>query len=317
MSLDDLLLWMSARGEGSWPQFRSAVEELHVEAEDTGADGESSDEAVASDLPLYQAVRLNLQRLGHVEFFSTNVDKDWRVVPPTLATSEQQGQWRGVLCGARFPDLQRRLAGVGGAVSWSSDEITGMPKRIEMAATDLEELCQAAKRIGLAVQLQAPTSLLAAIPPVDDPRSRFPAEPPAGPGWIVERFSTSKLRWKRAESRDLERTRTGLFQFRLKYQRFHFLRWQGKTFRVQVQVGKYAVLRRHRIRNLLSYDRGQSVLSVPVPCRPPFLLERALVLCSGRLPRLVPAQRLLAYTQVPWSVAQLAGQLLRQEIQLR
>jgi hypothetical protein len=32
LSLNDLLTWMSARGRGSWSQFRAAVEEFHLEA---------------------------------------------------------------------------------------------------------------------------------------------------------------------------------------------------------------------------------------------------------------------------------------------
>jgi hypothetical protein len=38
VSADNLLLWMSARKEGSWHQFRGAVEELHI------AIGEEEDE---------------------------------------------------------------------------------------------------------------------------------------------------------------------------------------------------------------------------------------------------------------------------------
>jgi hypothetical protein len=33
VTLDHLLLWLSAKGAGSWPQFRAAVEELHIEQE--------------------------------------------------------------------------------------------------------------------------------------------------------------------------------------------------------------------------------------------------------------------------------------------
>ena len=42
MSLNDLLLWLSAKGEGSWAQFRAAVERLHVDAEDEPSGTNSS-----------------------------------------------------------------------------------------------------------------------------------------------------------------------------------------------------------------------------------------------------------------------------------
>lgn len=46
MGPDELLFWLSARQEGSWAQFRSAVEEILGEANlDDGDDG---------GIPLYQ-----------------------------------------------------------------------------------------------------------------------------------------------------------------------------------------------------------------------------------------------------------------------
>ena len=80
-----LLLWMSARTEGSWSQFRSAVEELRVSEGEDAIAPESADGSDQYALPIYQAVRLNMQRLGHVEFFSGAGDSGWRVTPPTLA----------------------------------------------------------------------------------------------------------------------------------------------------------------------------------------------------------------------------------------
>ena len=105
---------------------------------------------------------------------------------------------------------------------------------------------------------------VAAIPPVDDPRSRFPAQPPWGPGWTIHQFSASTLRWEGASLEDVRCAKAGLFRFQLRYQRFHFLRWLGGMFRVAVQVGKYAVLRQRRVRGLVRYDSARAVLSVPV-----------------------------------------------------
>ena len=99
----------------------------------------------------------------------------------------------------------------------------------------------------------------------------------------------------------------------MKYQRFHYLRWKGRTYTVQVQVGKYAVLRHRRVRGLLQYDLSRSVLSVPVSCRPPLLIERALILCTGLLPGLEKATGRLEY-RLPYEAARLAAGLLRQEI---
>ncbi len=306
---------MSARSEGSWKQFRAAVEEFHVESKTDGDDGEAADESTASDLPVYQAVRLELQRLGHVEFFSIGTDKNWRVVPPVLATIQGGNQCIGIACGARSPVLYERLNQVRGSVSYDALKVPGMPDRLRLLASELEELCASAQSVGFLVQENAPFALLSAIPPVDDSRTRIPAEPPAGVGWVIEKFASSTLCWTEVERKSLNEGRVNFFRFRMRHQRFHFLWWQGRMYKVPVQVGKYAVLRRRRRQRLLKYDSQRAMLSVPAICRPPLLIERALVLCSGLLPRFDQSSSRVEYIDVPWDVARVAAQLLRQEIE--
>lgn len=325
MSLNNLLIWMSARGRGSWAQFRSAIEELHIESEEGETNRGLSDDTISNnDLPMYQVVRLNLQRLAHVEFDSSTGSLEWQVVPPVLALTDIGGSAGGILCGARFPALNERLNQLSG-VFYDAQEKIGMPACIRLLAQDYESLHVAARMIGVTVQVQAPGALLAAIPPVDDPRSRYHAKPPGGTGWTIERFVPSELRWttrnikeeRNLEPPDMDHCQTGLFRFRMKYQRFHFLRWGGETFSVPVQVGKYAILRHRRIRRLLRYDSEAAVFSAPVSCRPPFLIERALVLCSGFLPYFDKKSARLEYTGVPVEIARLASGLLRQEIEIK
>ena len=321
MSLNNLLTWMSARECGSWSQFRAAVEELHVEYGDNEEDGENADDATAGDLPVYQVVRLNLQRLAHVEFYSAAAEADWRVVPPALAIHSEGDRWVGILCGARPPGLRDQLGHK--ALTWESQAAPGMPDRIRLLASDRTALETVSRAGGVHVQVDAPTSLLTAVPPVDDARSRVRAQAPAVPGWTIERFSAPRLRWTtrdNADDRDLEvqdvlSCRTGLFRFRMKYQRFHYLRWRSMTYSVPVQVGKYAVLRQRRVRGVLQYDPSRFLLSVPVICRPPLLIERALVLCTGLLPSLDKSTGRVEYA-VPPKVARLAAALLRQELNI-
>jgi hypothetical protein len=320
VNLNSLLIWMSARGHGSWAQFRSAVEQVHFECPEGQPDEESEGDITAGDLPLYQLLRLNLQRLAHVEFDFCTAGPNWRVVPASLAISEHDGRFLGVLCGARSPDLCRRLNQVSG-VDLEIHAASDMPDCIRLVTPDLRALCDAAQFLGAATQVHAPLALLAAIPPVDDPTAWLSAKPPAGPGWTVERFDPQALQWtarrsmqdRNLEPADLTGSQTGLFRFRMKYQRFHFLRWKGRTYKVSVQVGKYAVLRAHRVRGLLRYNSQSAVFSAPVSCRPPLLVERALVLCSGSLPHYAEEFGRLEYSKVPPRVAQLAAALLRQE----
>src|SRR5213593_4410033 len=102
MRANELLLWLSARREGSWQQFRQAVEQLH------SSDGETNSES-NDEFPLHQQLRLDLERLAHVEFFATDCEDGWRIAPPTFATHSISGGVRGVLCGARSPALRERV----------------------------------------------------------------------------------------------------------------------------------------------------------------------------------------------------------------
>ena len=315
MSANELLLWMSARVEGSWSQFRSAVERLHAEVY-AGDSNEATDDAAFGELPLHQAVRLGLERLAHVEFTSVAGSQRWRVVPPVLATTRRKAEHIGILCGARSPCLHTSLSRLSNDVSVDQQTAPGMPDRIRLVSRDVDSLDQAAQELGLHVQPTAPAALLTATPPVDDPRSWFLADAPSTPGWTVYRFSTTYLRWVAADREAALRADFGMFRFQWRFQRLYFLRWQSRTFEVPVQVGKYVVLRRRRIRRLISLDRSHAVFSVPVICRPPLLIERALVLCSGRLPTLDQTTGRLDYRQVPPEIARMAAALLCQEINI-
>ena len=259
-----------------------------------------------ADLPVYHRVRFVLERLGHVEFWSNQVGQGWRVVPPTLAVlSWCPGE--GLLCGARSPDLLHRLA-----IDLEVDRIAapGIPDRIVVRGSS-EALVRGAARLDLNVQVDAPTAILSAVPGARDPATWSPMVIPETPGWTVHRFSSSHLRWAESTGREALNARTGLFRFVMRHQRFHYLRWCGRSYRVPVQVGKYAVMRRRR--GLLIYDTSSQTLSVPAVCRPPLLIERALVLCSGLLPLFDPASRRVEYAKVLPEVARLAALLLRQE----
>ena len=104
MKANELLFWLSARREGSWRQFRAAVEEIHAAENDIDGDGITSPD---DTFPLYQQLRLDLERLAHVEFFAKGCEEGWRVAPPTLAAHPVDGGVRAVLCGAAFTRIVR------------------------------------------------------------------------------------------------------------------------------------------------------------------------------------------------------------------
>lgn len=314
LNLDRLLLWLSAKEQGSWSQFRAAVEELCTQQNGTSPDsfddeGERSGDA-ASDLPIYQQVRFALQRLGHVEFYTAGAENGWRVVPPTVAfpTDTCDG---GLLCGARSPALFERLHQIDD-IDVLASELDGMPQRILLRGTSQDMVAARARTLGLQIQRAAPIAILSVIPSVRDPTTWHRSPMPETPGWFVHRFSVSRRQWLEMRPSEAANARTGLFRFALKHQRFYYLRWHGCLYRVPVQVGKYAIMRKRA--GILQYDVGRRTLSTLPVFRPPLLIERALVFCSGRLGQFDPSTGRVDYPDVPRNVAHLAAQLLRQEI---
>jgi hypothetical protein len=110
MTPNELLLWLSARQKGSWPQFRAAVEKLELEDQENEAESEAA-------LPVHLRICFNLERLGHVEFGAKGCEDGWRIVPPTLALYPHHGKATGVLCGARTPKLIAKLQEVCGPLA--------------------------------------------------------------------------------------------------------------------------------------------------------------------------------------------------------
>ncbi len=318
MSADTLLLWMSARQRGSWAQFRAAVEELHLGGS-IDPDGDIDEAADPYALPLYQTLRFNLQRVGHAEFFAgASEGAEWRVAPPSLAVTRHTRGWLGVVAGARSRSLMARLdsAAADHGAELRVLERASYPDQILATASTQEALASMAEQAGFFLQADAPVALLASLPPVDAPTVRYPTELPFGSDWTIDRFCPDDFAWRSATLEDARTTSYGLYRFTLRHQRHVLLCCRDTVARVPVQVGKYLALR-HRRRHILRYDRSRHVLTLPATYRPPFLMERALILCSGSPPSYEggnPRGGSLHYIEIPEDTALLAADLLRQEL---
>lgn len=315
MTANELLLWMSARGQGSWSQFRAAVEELDIaERENTAAPVEEEEARGRTSLPLHQSLRLNFQRLAHAEFFVGAGGDDWRVTPPCLSIVQHGARWLAVVTGARSDQLLRRLHCAAGPFEIETVPLEACPDQIRLVANDAAVFSGVADATGMHLQTDAPHSILTSLPPVDHPAVRRPDDLPFGAGWSIEQFSTRTLGWMAATHDAALSTDAGLFRFSLAYRTNVLLCLRGTAYQIPAQVGKYYVLRRRR-RQILSYDAVNRRLSIPASCRPPFLVERALILCSGLLPSFERRQSmagLLHYFDIPETVARLTASLLRQ-----
>ena len=308
MKANELLLWLSARREGSWQQFRAAVEELYSDDGETGV--EENDE-----FPLHQQLRLDLERLAHVEFFAHDCEKGWRVAPPTLATHSVPGGVRGILCGARSPALRERLLRAAEKLGCETRDVPGVPEVIRLAAADAPALTQAVSKAGVHLQPDAPLAILSHLPACDPPpRGCRQAEFPVGVDWDIHEFDDSNLVWRKTGRGHAQTARVGGFRFLFRYQRpRYFLRWVRSTFELPRAIALYTLLRRSR-RDLLRYDAPARTLRLPAICRPPQLLERALVICSGLPPVYDAATARLTYADVPMEIASFAAALLHQPL---
>jgi hypothetical protein len=308
VNANHLLFWMSARRQGSWPQFRGAVEELHFSPMENAA-GEEAVGEKASGLPIYWDLRYNFHRLGHAEF----ADHKWRISPPVLAVSKISERWTGVLCGARLPALIEKIKTTETGCTVTETPQNAAPDLITVSSNSFDLLVEVGKSAGLRVQTDATRALLAFLPPIDDARCQTPCEMPAGDGWEVKRFSVSSLAWRDSNRNDAAAASFGVFRFEYQNQKQYLLCRRGDASRVNVQVGKFLALKsRHRRRGILQYDCANKSLAMPLMCHPPPVLFRALALCSGMLPRNDAGT--LRFGSVAEDVALYAAHLLRQEI---
>jgi len=305
MGPDELLFWLSARGKGSWGQFRSAVEEILGEQ-----DGESDS---GGGVPRYQMMRFSLEQLGHVEFEGRGSEGGWGVAPSVLAVSRQPGGFVGIMCGARSPHLVARfqaVAGPHGEVHASSLH----PSVVRTAAVELDLLSEMASGAGLGFQPDAPLRILSCLPRVGLLAGSKPAQLPFGRDFEVARFVVGRYGCKWVTSSDAEAAGgvDGLYR----YIRFqvpeHYLKLDGRVLRVDGQTAKYFLLAR-RGRQVLRYDRLTRSLSVPAICRPPLLVDRALALCTGCAAAYAPERRRLTYAGVSEDIAGFAAGLLSQK----
>lgn len=320
MSANDVLLWMSARRYGSWQQFRSASEELHAREDDHAGTELQEDAIDQPGLPLHQRLRFNLQRMGHAEFFAGAGEHDWRVTPPVLAmgsSADRPGVF-GIVTGARTLALMERLylAVQNRPCTLSRNVLPAYPDLVRIEAAESTVLRSVAAAAGISAQDDAAAALLLCLPVISDPAVRRSTVVPMGTEWNVDEFSTQSLRWQKATRADALASTGGLFRFVLKdrwYRRHSLLCAKGGANEVPTQVGKFLVLKR-RGRQVLQYDRSSQALTVPVTCGPPFLVERALTMCSGAPPSYDKSTGMLSYKSVPENIARLTSALLRQEL---
>jgi len=303
MGPNELFLWLSARREGSWGLFRSAVEEIL-----TGEDGGDGSGSTAS----YQKMRFALEQLGHVEFEGRDGEGGWRVAPPVLAVSPQPEALIGIVCGARSLQLMARFRSACGPRCEIS-ESASHPSVLRISADDLGLLSRVSEETGLGFQPDTPIRILSCAARVERLAGSRPAQLPFGKDFEVSRFVVGRFgcRWVASSDAEAAQGADGLFRF-VRFQiPGHYLKLGGSVLRVDGQTAKFFLLAQRR-RQVLRYDRSSRTLSVPGICRPPLLIDRALALCTGFPAAYTLGKRALSYTGISEDIAGFAASLLSQ-----
>jgi len=308
---NELLLWLSARREGSLRQYRAAFEELSANDDTQAVEATTSE---STKFPEHVRLRLDLGRLAHVEFFARGCEEGWRVAPSTVVARSVGGEWQGLLCGARSDGLLQRAHEAAKSLRLEVSAGLDIPDVVRAWTHDEEGVRQFALAVGAIYESDAPFAMLQALPIVSPPSTSTPeAAFPLGADWTIEEFQVDRLGWVSCSRQEAESMNTSLLRFNIYFQRTrHFLRWMGRTYSVHRADGLYTLLRRRR-RRVVHYDRSTQALSLPASCWPPLLVERALVLCSGFPPTFDAEDAQLTYSAVPEDVAHVAVQLLRQD----
>lgn len=244
----------------------------------------------------------NLSWLGHVD---VSLDgrfrpKFWSVSPPALAFHAER---EATLTGFRNPslvaDLEDLVTRAGGRIERESHP--GQPEVVRLVGLSAED---AGRELDI---LADPHGRQLAV--VDDAPARIAAfcnEGPAlfecfgpasiGTGEDIQRFDPAAGRWRSAE----DARGPGAYRVNYAGTTYAFRSASGRAFSGPHELVKLAAARASGI-NLHSYLPDHEIFVSRLGCEPPGLLGRALVACSGRLPKIMDGTS--QFTQVPREVA--------------
>lgn len=261
-----------------------------------------------------------LASLGHCESSWSADGQSVCAAPPALARLPIAGFATAVLVGARQPSTRRTMEDACRGICeirTARNNGFGVPTPINLTVSAANEthLESVAASVGISYRSHPPAWDLCDM-------SASYEEISAQLDWV----ETESLPWE-SEAFDLLRLRFGVDSARaeratqlIRYRRplpphdFVFrLEREGAWSTVDPGWGRYLLLQEHR-RFVLKFDQRRGCLSVPRGVPLPQLLDRAVCLCGGQLPKLSKCRQEWVYGGVPAdlaiSVALKLGQVL-------
>lgn len=270
---DDLLEWMSYRGQG------------RIDEVPSGFVGTSQRRAID-----------NLSVLGHAEMPNPLT---WRIAAPCLAELpyDPGARHAAVLCGARTPGVLARLSAAcktGNSVVLIN-EADGLPSIIEVECRSRSGLRRVAALADIPLQDNAAFTLLACLPAIQAwPRQSCPMI--GGRVKAVRRFSREQLQWVEASLEEAVAARLGFFRIQRDYDWVSLLKLtQAKSAYIDDRAGRLFVSAKLPA---VSWNPATLSLRLPLQLMPPASIARALALCTGRVPQYDSKARQIAFEGV-------------------
>jgi hypothetical protein len=271
-SHNELLLWLSSFGRGTWQQFKTTCRELALDS-----DGEHS-----------KKIMRRLRSLGHIELI--NNGQNWIISPPCLVeTCHNSKQYHAYLAGQRSPILIQELKDIA-QLEFEPQPYGNAPKTIRLIFNnqkDAEEFCQNYSQQNHLIFFagRADLKITCNLPDLDSWESNLPIMTIVRgyysyEQWITDNFYPIELP-----------NETGLFRLTHRSDRFAhpkqslFYDKEKDIWRKGDWYGlRYLMLQRTGNISKFYYNHNLSTLAIKIGNRIPDMYERSLILASGRLP---------------------------------
>jgi len=271
---DDLLMWASEAGSGTWGHLRDTAAYL-ARVHDL------------QDRPWYLAVPLS--DLGHLDL--SWADERWSVAGPALAMARGCGLC-AYLVGARPRRMLERFQAAADVLDIYPFEIAqgNAPAALFAKCASVDSAQAVAERLGVPLVFDPSTALAESVPRTDPGGLEVAAPLPLED--TLERFDSQSCQWRPAAERD----QPGLYRTDLYGRSIFRLKRGDQWYKVDQATGQLLALSDQS--DLLRWSPSSvdwvrpSMLEIPTWLALPQLAERAAVAASGLLPKRERGKRL-------------------------
>lgn len=275
---DQMLYVISVKQTMRWQNFKEIVNCLSNQEEE--------------EQRQYLNLRSFLDSLGHCDFDFTNNNNKVYACPPVLVRLPNLTLSQGVLAGLRFPDTLERLSQVCESINPNiyievepqPQKYQLLPQRVFIETETENELEEIATRLNLHYNpIPTAWSLVNFSVSLIDYLQHLEWSNEGEINWKRKTFEPEKFLFTTEISVD---SNIGLREYiHPKTQVRSYYLWRDQqSAKVDKAWGIYAVLQELQ-KNVLRYDPDKAIIAIPAGASLPKLLERALTLCSGYIPK--------------------------------